>query len=559
LKTKIHNYKNIIIFISVFFIYALVSFAFFGLKLYPNFSSQYVGMSSDPCGSIWGLYWWDYVLVHHIPALFSPYLFAPFGLNLTQSLPIILPWTLMLPFTHYFGPVASYNLLVLFSGITAAYAAYLLCWYMTRSHVPSIIGGYLFGYSSYQICQTLAHICLVINAFLPLMILVILLYYHKVIRPVVFVVLFGFLLTCQFYTNAETYVFFFFFLGLFILMLGVVYWEYRLVLIRFVGLLALAYMLALCFESCYLYYFFCGQGASFIKPYLGNDFLHFFIPNSIAWLGGNLLEPINTHFKQGILEASAYLGIPLIIILFLFAKEFWSQKIWKILILFVILISILTMGNVLHFRGHVYLKWMPWQWFTHVPIIRYANPVRLTLFSSLVISVIVAYWLRYSVRNIYFKYCLAGLAILFLLPNPKPYDGQWVTPIKVSPFFQRGAYKKFIKPNDIVLFLPLTWDSVADGMFWQTQSHLYFRLAIASTGASPSGFLKFEPLLNTAAGNPQKVTIKEYKNFFNTLQISAIFIPNSQYEQWQFLLNQINAKPFKTDEFMIVHKPMQGW
>lgn len=72
------------------------------------------------------------------------------------------------------GPVAAYNLL---APTLAAFTAFLLCRRITGKWLPSLVGGYLFGFSSYEIGQLFGHPNLTLVFLLPVMV-------HLVLRRV---------------------------------------------------------------------------------------------------------------------------------------------------------------------------------------------------------------------------------------------------------------------------------------------------------------------------------------------------------------------------------------
>ena len=55
------------------------------------------------------------------------------------------------PLTFLVGPVAAYNVAAVLMPALAAWTAFLLCRYLTGAVVPSLVGGYVFGFSSYEI------------------------------------------------------------------------------------------------------------------------------------------------------------------------------------------------------------------------------------------------------------------------------------------------------------------------------------------------------------------------------------------------------------------------
>ena len=72
--------------------------------------------------------------------------------------------------TWFAGPIFSFNLAVLLLPAFAAWTAYRLCFVLTRSVWASLVGGYLFGFSSFIVAQQqLAHLNLTGCFLLPLM------------------------------------------------------------------------------------------------------------------------------------------------------------------------------------------------------------------------------------------------------------------------------------------------------------------------------------------------------------------------------------------------------
>src|SRR5438132_1425304 len=73
------------------------------------------------------------------------------------------------PITVLAGPVVAYNLAALAAPALAGWGAFLLCRQVTRSFWPSVAGGYLFAFSSYEIGQMGAgHLNLTLVFALPL-------------------------------------------------------------------------------------------------------------------------------------------------------------------------------------------------------------------------------------------------------------------------------------------------------------------------------------------------------------------------------------------------------
>src|SRR5215475_10703883 len=83
---------------------------------------------------------------------------------------------LFAPLTVLAGPIVSYNAAVVLLPALAAWTAFLLCRHLTRSLWPSLVGGYLFGFSSYMIGQIEGHMHMTSVFLLPLIALVVIRY-----------------------------------------------------------------------------------------------------------------------------------------------------------------------------------------------------------------------------------------------------------------------------------------------------------------------------------------------------------------------------------------------
>ena len=64
----------------------------------------------------------------------------------------------MWPVTALWGPVASYNLLALLACPLAGWAAFLLFRRVTGRFWPSVLGGYVFGFSTYLLGHLAMHV-----------------------------------------------------------------------------------------------------------------------------------------------------------------------------------------------------------------------------------------------------------------------------------------------------------------------------------------------------------------------------------------------------------------
>src|SRR5215472_15277399 len=151
-----------------FAIYAALSILFFGIPIISRLSQTYIGGGTDPICHIWAVAWWPFAIAHRINPLITHALWAPVGYNLVWGTDIPGPSLLIYPITQMFGPVVSYNLLCLIAPSAAAATAFLLCRYACGRFWPALVGGYIFGFSPYLLCQILGHLVLVLIFPVPL-------------------------------------------------------------------------------------------------------------------------------------------------------------------------------------------------------------------------------------------------------------------------------------------------------------------------------------------------------------------------------------------------------
>ena len=130
-------------------IYLLLSLLYFGTV--GDYGHMYFGYGLDPIQFIWFLNWWPWAIAHGLNPFISYYVWYPHGFNLTWATSMPLAALLMWPLTWLAGAVVSYNVLSLVAPALSAWTGFLLARYLTRDTLASFIGGYLFGFSSYEL------------------------------------------------------------------------------------------------------------------------------------------------------------------------------------------------------------------------------------------------------------------------------------------------------------------------------------------------------------------------------------------------------------------------
>ena len=162
--------------LAAFVGYALISGLYLGLPLILHSGGRFIGDGRDPTLVIWAFAWWPHAIAHGLNPIVTHVIWAPEGVNLmwVGAVPgLALPFT---PLTLVAGPVLAFNVCAILTPAFAAWTAFRLCRRLTRSLWPSLVGGFLFGCSSFELVHTeLAHVGLAgAGALLPLIALVVL-------------------------------------------------------------------------------------------------------------------------------------------------------------------------------------------------------------------------------------------------------------------------------------------------------------------------------------------------------------------------------------------------
>ena len=439
------------------------------------------GQGSDPFAFIWFLAWWPWAIAHHLNPLFTQLVWQPEGVYLAWVTSVPLLGIIGSPLT-VISPVLTFNILVICAPILAAWMGYFLCLYIAREPLAALIGGFLFGFSSYEMAQDTAALNLSFTACVPLLLLIVLVRLDGGLNRPQAVLLGGLTLICQFLLCIEIFAMLFVFGGI-AWGLGLAYMPARRPVLRRLlgdGLYAAPFVIL---GLSPVLVSMARHAGSINLPagwpyYFVADPLNFFIPS-----GGNLLGTLlrfSGDFNGGIQEQDAYIGLPLLLIIALFAWQKFQVPAVRFLLLMFALLLAASLGPRLWLGGEVYRAALPWSLFMHLPLLHSALPTRFALFVSLLVAIIAVLWLRDAVTapQRRARFSLGLLACVFLLPQLHP----WMR-LPATQFFQPGRVEAALGKNARVLVLPFSINGPAD--LWQVQSHFGF----VQTG----GYLGFPP------------------------------------------------------------------
>ncbi len=471
-----------------FGLYALLSLIFIGQGR--PLANAIAGQGTDPFIFIWSLAWWPWAIAHHAPLLHSNLMWQPVGVFLfwVTSVPALA--LLLAPVTILFGPVAAFNICVLAAPVLAAWFAYLLCLRLTGDALAAIIGGFLFGFSSYEIAQNTAVPNLSFIMLVPALLLVILARLRDELSRPRMVVLASLILICQFLIGLEIFTEILFFGGLAWLAARLYLPDLRerlrrlfidgLVTGALVAALLSPLLISMLRHFHYLHlpdvwpYFFVADILNFVVPAKQNLFY-------------GAVAPLARHFRPGITEVDAYLGLPLLIILGLFIKTHGRAGAGRFLSATFLTITVMSLGPLLWAGGHYTRIVLPWTVFVHVPVLSFMLPNRFALFVALLAAIMAAIWLAAPpVRS--WRIALGLLSCLALLPRPQPWQ-----PVPHSTFFQPGIVQAALGPNPQILVLPFAINGPSS--FWQQEAGFSFTQTGGYLGFPPASMQHFPAAL----------------------------------------------------------------
>lgn len=480
--------------LAVFAAFAAISVALFGQPVLGDPTHRFIGnpVWPDPDFFIWAMAWWPHALSHGLNPLWTHAVWAPHGYNLAWATGAPGPSLLMWPVTALWGPVASYNLLALLACPLAGWAAFLLFRRITGRFWPSVIGGYVFGFSTYLLGHLAMHVNLELVFIPPLCAYLVLRRLDGSMSPPTFAVLLALLLVFQFLTSTEVFATM---MLVGIASLTVVHVaapaEKRAELRPTLWLIGLSYLLAVVVLSPYLFYVFAYGVPHRYLP--GSDLLSVFLPRTRILIGSHALVSTTRDFPGSIAEDTIYLGPAFLVVLIHFGVTRWREHGSRILTLGMAVLWIAILGPTLSVNARPTIA-LPWRAVRALPLLSNVAPRRLSMYVFLVGGLMLSLWLSSASRK-RIRWAVAGLVPFFLFPN---YSPDYLDSTERLPrFFSSGLYHQYVRPDENVLLIPAQnrGDFIyPDSMVIQARTGFSFRMLVGYTGPFPPEFRR-SPIL----------------------------------------------------------------
>jgi hypothetical protein len=532
-------------------LYVTFSIGLFGLRVLAHPITSYLGFPQDPGVAIWCLEWWPWAILHGHNPFYSHVVWAPIGFDLTWMTSTPGLSLLAAPITLTLGPVVAYNILAIAAPAVSAWSAYILCRQIVGAFWPSSFGGWVYGFSTYELNRVLGgQLCLSWILVPPLCIYLVLLVVQGSISARRFILYFTAALIFQFSIFHEVFATMTLFGAVVLFLAAILMPELRTRLYRTTLLISRAYALTAIIVSPFLYYFFVAhsvsRGSIYPPRFFSNDLLAVIIPGPLTWISR---APRNL---PGNWENGAYLGPGLVTLIVSFALRTWHRRETKLLLIVLASIFLASLGPKLNIADHPTILF-PWNLASYLPLLGIALPARFMLFAWLITAVIAAMWLgRADDVPIRARIALALLSVLFLFPSPD-FLRRAQSTVDTPKFFSGGLYRRYIRPGENILIIP--YSRGGSSMLWQAQTGMDFRMAGGWTGAAPADFLRW-PIINALFSSTLLPDCSDQlKAFLATYQIGGVVVHNGANWPWPQIFATLGVKPIEVGGVALYNVP----
>lgn len=162
---------------------ALVYFVFFCIYTWPwiaNFNTHFFTDTGDGFQNVWNIWWIDKAAALGKLPWHTEFLHHPFGATLLgQTLNPFNGFTAIL-LMKFMSLTQAFNTLVIFSFVMGGLTMFWLCRFFTKNYIASLIGGFIFTFSSYHFAHAIGHMQLISLQWIPLFIL---LWWKLLLKP----------------------------------------------------------------------------------------------------------------------------------------------------------------------------------------------------------------------------------------------------------------------------------------------------------------------------------------------------------------------------------------
>jgi hypothetical protein len=473
-------------------LYTALSLAFWGPWVLDAPRSTLLASNDvDPSVYLWFYSWWPHAILEGLNPFYTRVIFVPDGYNLAWVTSMPGPSLLLAPVTRTAGPVATWNLIMFAAPALSAWTAFLLCRRVSGATAPALAGGYLFGFSPYMLGSLTGAPQLAFVALVPLFALLVLRHAEGSLSDRAFLVAMTLGFTAQIYLSTEVLATAVLFGALALLAAYALAPDRRAALRRTAILIVVALAATAVLAAPLLYYVLIHTSTlpeHALREFPG-DVLSLLVPGALVAASAEQLGGSSPSWTTG----STYLGVPLLALVALFAWRHRERLAARIAVFSFAVAAVALLGSVLHVGGTRTGVPLPWTVLGDLPFLRYAIPLRFSMFAFLAASVIVALWLAW--RPGAARWALVALVFASLLPAIG--DKAWHTSLAETPFFNGDEHERVLDRSDRVLTIPAS----GRNMRWQADADFSFLMAAGYVGQDPNAYTRF-PIWNKLVNAP---------------------------------------------------------
>ncbi len=468
-----------------FGLYLALSLLFFGTM--HGYASHVFGYGGDSFTSVWCLQWWPWAIAHGLDPFVSRKVWYPQGVEMTWVTSIPALSLIGLPLTLLAGAIVTFNSLCMLAPALAAWSAFLLARHLTRDGLAAFFAGYVYGFSAYELGHMLGHLNLAMTCVVPLLLLVCLKRLAGELSRRRCVTLLTLALLAQFGISLEILCTACVFAALcWLVFLPLVTRRQRLGLYALAAEFMAAGVIVAAITSPFLFFLF--RGMRHLTPVLqppglySADALGFLVPGALTRVGRAFTATAG-RFPGGLGEQTAFLGLPVILILTAFFARRLASPAAQGMLAMLLLLILCSLGPRLWLDGTRTGLSLPWALADKVPLLRVALPGRLTLYVFLLAGLVMGLWIAEHATGLarWRRVLLASIACLSLLPN-RAVTGVW-TSAQLLPFFDSVRNGSGLRRGQNALLLP--FGPFGANMMWQWQARYGFNQAAGYTGLVP--------------------------------------------------------------------------
>ena len=528
--------------LGVFLGYLAISIVFWGQDVVQHPTRECLCLGADPTLFMWSLSWWPHAIGAGINPFVTHAIYVPDGYNLTWATAVPAASLAVWPVTALAGPVAAWNVLMLGAPALAALTAFKLCREVSGRFGPSLVGGYLFGFSSFMLAESLAHLHLTLAFPLPLALLLAIRRFRGSLTRRRFTGWLAVVLVVQVLCSTEA-----------ALMLAVmacagaavcmvvVDRDARRLLMGVLADAVAASAIAAVVLSPFLYYALKDvQPEAIRSPDLfSGDMLNLVIPTEVTRLGHQMFAPVADRFVANPAESGLYLGLPIAILVCLYALRAPAGEAKRILLGFTAVAILFTLGPRLQIAGQSTLK-LPWREAVKLPLLNNVLPVRFALYLWLAVALMVALWLALPTTRAG-SWGVAALGLAFLVPSVG--SPIWHSQIDDPAFFRDGGYRHVLRHDETILALP--YGAFGYSMLWAAETHIDIRLAGGYIAPNaPAGYVTdpFVQGVEAANGNPPADLATSLPAFLSRTGATRIVVSQTLGGSWAAALQGLGYK-----------------